>query len=194
VLVRAGRRADTVGVLVAPRVVARCAALVGVACLALPGCTGGPSGPSGQVGTSGSSRPGASARPAARGLAGCGGTPITRGTGPRWAAGGAPTLPYAVSRNGDVVGYLFGYPLSVHRRTRSNKVLWVVRLPRDGHPLVVSGHPRGAAAPAVRVSFPANSSPGEIYPSIIDVPRAGCWQFTLAWGAHVDYIALPYRA
>jgi hypothetical protein len=28
---------------------------------------------------------------------------------------------------------------------------------------------------------PANSSPGEIYPSILDAPTAGCWHVTAEW-------------
>jgi hypothetical protein len=163
--------ADTVRVLASTGLATRCAAVAGAACLSLAACTAATSG-----------------RPQ---LAGCGATAITTGKPPAWAAGNAPTLPHAVSEAGNVVGILFGYPLTVHRRSRSNKVLWVVRQPRDGNPLVITAH---AGTASVHVSFPADSSPGEIYPSIVDVPRAGCWRFTLAWGPHVDHIDLPYRA
>ena len=44
----------------------------------------------------------------------------------------------------------------------------------------------------VTVVQPANSGPGEIYPSIVDVPTAGCWVLNLAWGAHRAALALPY--
>jgi hypothetical protein len=39
-----------------------------------------------------------------------------------------------------------------------------------------------------------NSGPGEIYPSIIDVPEAGCWHFALAWNGHRSVVALAYRS
>lgn len=31
-------------------------------------------------------------------------------------------------------------------------------------------------------------------PSIIDMPTAGCWQFTLRWSGHTDTVDLPYAA
>ena len=40
----------------------------------------------------------------------------------------------------------------------------------------------------------ADSSPGEIYPSIVDVPSPGCWHFTLSWAGHHDEIDLLYVA
>ena len=47
-------------------------------------------------------------------------------------------------------------------------------------------------APAVELREPANSGPGEIYPSFVDVPLPGCWTFTLRWHGHTDTIDLPY--
>ena len=73
-----------------------------------------------------------------------------------------------------------------------NKILWITRLPRNGQPLRIAAHPERAMGPTIRSSWSADSSPGEIYPSIVDVPTPGCWRFSLAWGPHSDRIDLRY--
>jgi hypothetical protein len=94
-----------------------------------------------------------------------------------------------------VAAILFSYPLRAGNPTgRRNKILWIVKQPRNGSPLRIVAHPLGSARPVVRLAFPANSSPGEIYPSYVDVPSAGCWRLTLRWAGHVDRIALRYLA
>jgi hypothetical protein len=45
----------------------------------------------------------------------------------------------------------------------------------------------------VREVQAANSGPGEIYPSIVDVPQAGCWHFDLSWSGHKASVELLYR-
>lgn len=66
----------------------------------------------------------------------------------------------------------------------SNKILWIVRFPRDGHSLEITSRLAGDPSQVVRISRPADSSPGEIYPSAVDLPRPGCWRLQLAWGSH----------
>jgi hypothetical protein len=101
---------------------------------------------------------------------------------------------YAVSAGGNVVGVLFGYRLRAGRpENPANKILWIVRQPRRGQPLHIRAQPVGFSARDVSMSWPANSSPGEIYPSIDNVPLAGCWRFTLRWAGHTDLVALRYR-
>jgi hypothetical protein len=120
------------------------------------------------------------------------------GTPPVWveSAGGHnnPTgLPFIVDNSNTVAGFIFGYPLRAgHPENPANKILWVVRLPRGGSDLRISAHPLGAATPMVTVVQAADSGPGEIYPSIVDVPTAGCWVLDLAWGPHRAALALPY--
>ena len=46
--------------------------------------------------------------------------------------------------------------------------------------------------PAIHVIQPDNSSPGNIYPSIVDVPTAGCWQFDLRWASSHTQAELMY--
>ena len=131
---------------------------------------------------------------------GCGSTAVVRGGIPAWleTAGGHnnPTgLRYVIGHPPLVAGFLFSDPLRAgHPENPSNKVLWVVRTPRDGSSLTIDGHPLGATEPRVHLAQPANSGPGEIYPSIVDVPTAGCWQFDLRW-AHSDaQVELNYIA
>jgi hypothetical protein len=120
---------------------------------------------------------------------------VYRGGLPAWTATARPPSfePYALSLHGDVAAILFGHPFRAgHPTDPTNKILWIVRLPRDGHPLLIGAHPERAMNPTVRSSWSDNSSPGEIYPSIVDVPTAGCWRLMLRWGAHSDQIDLPY--
>jgi hypothetical protein len=129
---------------------------------------------------------------------GCGATPVYQGAIPTWlevAAGhNAPRgLPYVVADPPLAAGFLFGAPLRAGYPTNpADKVLWVVRLPRAGAPLQIEGHLLGATAPTVHLVQPANSGPGEIYPSIVDVPTAGCWRFTLRWGSASATVHLLY--
>jgi hypothetical protein len=88
-------------------------------------------------------------------------------------------------------GFLFGYPLKAGR-PEGNKILWVVGLPRNGSSLDVTGHPLNAVSPSIHLTFPANSNPGEIYPSGVNVPKPGCWRFDLAWDGHKTSIDLKY--
>ena len=83
--------------------------------------------------------------------------------------------------------------MQANRQDQGNKILWVVSKPRNGWPLDVTGHPAGAAAPVVRDSFPDNAGPGEIYPSGINVPTSGCWDFDLRWAGNHAAIALEFN-
>lgn len=132
--------------------------------------------------------------------AGCGTTRVAQGPVPAWTAPAfsdsssrTPPWPHAVSARGNVVAILFGYPLRAgHPTNPANKILWITRLPRRGSPLTIKARPLRSAAPVVSLSAPADSSPGEIYPSYVNVPSAGCWQLSLRWAGHTDSIDLRY--
>ena len=103
-------------------------------------------------------------------------------------------MPYVVSDDGGVVGFIFGYPLrSGHPTERANKILRVVRLPRNGQPLTIIARPTGTSGPVVSTMQPANSGPGEIYPTIVDVPDAGCWDLNLEWDSHTATLRLHFN-
>lgn len=125
---------------------------------------------------------------------GCGPRPLLSGDVPSWTgSANPPALIYVLGRHQQVAGFLFGFPLMAgHPEPFTDKILWVVRSDRHGAPLRLTGHPLNAAAPVVRSSWPANSSPGNIYPSDIEVPAPGCWRFTLAWHRHTDTVDLWY--
>jgi hypothetical protein len=113
-------------------------------------------------------------------------TPLATGPLPDWAAPAkAPDLPHALGSKGMIVGAVFVTPRSPQDPAAGTKILWISRVPRDGAPLRITATPLGLEAPLVRIMQPANSGPGEIYPSIVEVPFAGCW--------HVDLTYLPGR-
>jgi hypothetical protein len=145
-------------------------------------------------GTSGSSH--------SRAASACAPAPIEHGAPPSWSAAAWSSsspdfrVPYALA-SGDTAGaFFFADPLRAgHPENPSNKVLWIVDAPRNGHPLRIVAR-RPDSSQTVRMQFPADSGPGEIYPSGVDLPSAGCWKLSLAWGAHrasIDVEVAPPR-
>jgi hypothetical protein len=139
--------------------------------------------------------------PDARAVAGgCGATVAYRGAIPAWlieaAGNNAPDgLPYVVAAPAMAAGFIFGNPLRAgHPADPANKILWVVRTPRDGAALQITVRPVAAAAPVLHQEVPANSGPGEIYPSVVDVPTAGCWHLALRWRTGAADLDLRYVA
>lgn len=107
---------------------------------------------------------------------GCGTTRLYRGAVPAWTApafsdsSGSLAAPYALADDGNAVAVLFAYPLRAgHPTDPANKVLWIMRLPRHGSPLTIQARPLHGSRPTPRTSWPADSSPGEIYPSYVNV-------------------------
>jgi hypothetical protein len=147
--------------------------------------------------SAGTSSPTSNPSPAPTVVAGgCGSTPILEGVVPAWIAnvGVNDRAQYVLTSPPTAAGVLFVQPLkSGHPTNPSNKILWVVNLPRNGSALAITGHPVAAATPIVAQTQPADSGPGEIYPSIIDVPHSGCWQFDLAWAGHKASVELLYQ-
>lgn len=127
---------------------------------------------------------------------GCGFTPILTGGLPAWLqnVGARNGALYVLASPPQAAGLLFVQPLRAgHPQNPANKILWVVHLPRNGHALQIVGHPVGAAAPAIEQTEPSDSTSVEVYPSIVDVPQAGCWHFDLAWAGHKASAELLYQ-
>lgn len=175
---------------VASLVIAACAVLI-TACSASHAPLTAGTGTPAQAGRPASPPP---VQGAAHASGGCGATPLHLGSAPRWASSAnPPPIRYALAERGQAAGFLFGYPLMAgNPQPYSDKILWIVASPRGGMPLQLTGHPLHAARPVVSSTWPADSSPGEIYPSDIEVPAPGCWQFTLSWNGHADTIDLWY--
>ena len=121
-------------------------------------------------------------------------TRIETGPLPQWARGGfsddGSGTPHVSSKKGDMVGVLFGSPLSAPPADdHSNKILWVskppVTMPSD-FTIVAS-----LAGTGETYRPKVDSAPG---PSTVDLPRAGCWRLTLSWSGHVDTMDLTYSS
>jgi hypothetical protein len=128
-------------------------------------------------------------------------TPIHHGAPPTWTAAAwsdsSPgfTVPYALASRNAAAAFLFSGALRAgHPTNPANKVLWVVRFPRDGHPLEITARLSTDPSQVVRISRPADSSPGEIYPSYVDLPTAGCWRLELAWDTHRASVEVQVRS
>jgi len=165
---------------------------------ALAGCTSSAAGP--QPNRSLAVTPPAS--PAAppssspvTGPAGCGSIYPAGSARPAWvqsAGSGLDGLTWVLSSEQNMVGMLFGAPLRAGSRDdgRSNKILWISREPRNGSALKITGTTdKGDSMSALQA---ADASPGEIYPSIVNVPAPGCWHLNLAWGRNTATVDLYY--
>jgi hypothetical protein len=118
---------------------------------------------------------------------------VLRAPLPAWArAGFSPpgqTAIHVQGISGDIVGVLFGWPLtSPPPRDRQNKILWVARVSAGGEPLRITARLVNSDLAVVRQ---VQGGPG---PSVIDLPAAGCWRFELTWSGHSDQLYIPYQA
>jgi hypothetical protein len=88
-----------------------------------------------------------------------------------------------------MVAILFANPLSAPpAKDHNNKILWVSTLPGDpAAPFRIDAVLAGTDTRVRREVAPA---PG---PSIVDLPKPGCWHVTLHWGSNTDTIDLVYR-
>jgi hypothetical protein len=177
--------------------VRRTTAVACLAILAAAGCTEARDAPSAAPSTTAPSSPrpvppvAASAVPG-----GCGTTPILLGAQPDWSASAGVPGPsrYVRSHEENLIGVLFGDLLRVPSPPGgpNNKILWISREPRDGQPLHLTLSPMAGGGQPVTLTEPANSSPGEIYPSIVDVAAPGCWSVTAEWNGHRATLELGY--
>jgi len=112
---------------------------------------------------------------------------------PAWARTGfsddGSGIPHVFGSSGRILGVLFGNPLTAPPRPdRANKILWVSRLPvTAGDPLRITARLDGTAETESRE---VTGGPG---PSIIDLPRPGCWRLTLDWSGHTETMDLTYE-
>jgi hypothetical protein len=123
----------------------------------------------------------------------CGET-VTTDALPTWArtgfSGDGSGNPHVFGKSGDILGVIFGAPLKAPPAPdRGNKILWVSRAPlTTGSDLLITAKLDGADDTVERK---VTGGPG---PSIIDLPKAGCWRLTLAWSGHTDTMDLTYSS
>ena len=125
---------------------------------------------------------------------------VVYGPLPTWARSGfsppSMAMPHVLGSRGDIVAVLWAQHDPLVTPTppnRANKILWVSKLPLSvGSSLEITARQLigGTAVGAVQRRTVAGG-PG---PSLIDMPTAGCWQFTLRWSGHTDTVDLPYAA
>ncbi|PWR04946.1 hypothetical protein DKT68_29505 [Micromonospora acroterricola] len=126
---------------------------------------------------------------------GCG-SPVGTGSLPDWAdAGfsGDARVPHVFGAKGDIVAVLFAHPLAQVRQNGSNnKILWVSRpasTPSDSTSPATLAITATLDGTDTRVTREVAGGPG---PSIIDMPRAGCWHLELRWSGRTDTMDLVY--
>ena len=127
---------------------------------------------------------------------------VRRDVLPEWARAGfsdpSPSgIPYVLGAAGDILGVIFGYPLTAPPPStgRANKILWTAN-PAAGP------DPDGTASNDLQIEARLAGTdevvrrevPGGPGPSIIDLPRPGCWQLMLTWANHTDTLDLRYEA
>jgi hypothetical protein len=114
---------------------------------------------------------------------------------PAWARSGFTppdlAMPHVMGAAGNIVAILWAPRDALHApplQDRTNKILWVSRIPAAAPNLVIKATLAGSARTAT-VSVPGG--PG---PSIIDLPASGCWTLHLSWSGHTDELKLRYAA
>jgi hypothetical protein len=126
---------------------------------------------------------------------GCAGQPPVSPL-PVWARSGFRpadlAMPHVTGEAGNIVAILWATRDALHSpslQDRSNKILWVSRIPLVApNPLVIKATLADSARTAT-VSVPGG--PG---PSIINLPAPGCWTLHLSWSGHIDELKLRYVA
>jgi hypothetical protein len=172
------------------------AALLVAACTSTGYSSARPQPPAARAGAAqpGTAQPGmAQAGPAASN--GCAGQPPVSPL-PVWAQSGfSPpdrAMPHVMGEAGNIVAILWADRDALHSpalQDRSNKILWVSRIPFAAtNPLVITATLAGGTR-TVTLSVPGG--PG---PSTIDLPAPGCWTFHLSWSRHTDELKLRYVA
>jgi hypothetical protein len=124
----------------------------------------------------------------------CAPAPIRKSNAPSWAEGVPPGLPYAVAKGAKIAGFFFTHPLRAgHPTNPENKVLWVAAAGPVARTLKITARLAGTERPAVHFTFPAASGGGIAFPSLIDLPSAGCWHLVLNWHARAADINIQVR-
>ena len=114
---------------------------------------------------------------------------------PVWARSGFTppdlAMPHVMGAAGDIVAILWAPRDALHApplQNRTNKILWVSRIPLAASDLVI----KATLADSTRTA--TVSVPGGPGPSIIDLPAPGCWTLRLTWAGHTDELKLRYVA
>ncbi|GAV42540.1 hypothetical protein [Streptomyces acidiscabies] len=117
---------------------------------------------------------------------------------PSWARkdfpqGGAQR--HMVGEKGEIAAVLFGFPYHAPAaKGRENKILWV---PKDSEGAADMGPDDKLtikASLAGTNEVVTRSIAGGPGPSLVDMPKPGCWKFSLSWPGHSDSLDVEYLA
>ena len=108
---------------------------------------------------------------------------------PAWARAGfdPPTDPVShwVGDEQAIVAVPFGWPLRDRQpQGRDNKILWIARSGQGPLSIVAVEQRTGES-----VTQELPQGPG---PSVVTMPRPGCWRFTLRWADQHDELLVRY--
>jgi hypothetical protein len=122
--------------------------------------------------------------------------PATRARESRPCAGGVQRQ--LVGMRHTIIGHSFTWPEPLRfppLPDRHNKILWELRgtgHSADSADLRITASLNGSQM-VVQRRVDGHVTPGPFRPSIIDLPKPGCWTFSLAWGAVRDTVSVRYR-
>lgn len=108
---------------------------------------------------------------------------------PPWARAGFNNpegpVPHLAGTRRRIVAVPFGWPLRVHQPAgRDNKILWIAKAPTGPLHIVATEQSSGETA-----TRELRDGPG---PSIVDMPKAGCWRLVLSWADQHDELFIRY--
>jgi hypothetical protein len=111
---------------------------------------------------------------------------------PGWARtgfrGDGAGVPHVLSEHSGLVAVLFDYPpVASADPDVGNKILWVSRLSQQPmRPLRIEAALNGTKISVIR------EIPGGAGPSMVNLPKAGCWHLALSWSGHTDVMTLKF--
>jgi hypothetical protein len=92
------------------------------------------------------------------------------------------------SEHGDLIAVLFNYPpVASTDPNVANKILWVSHLQQQPmRPLRIEAALDGTKTSVIR------EIAGGAGPSMVNLPKAGCWHLLLSWSGHTDGMTLKF--
>jgi len=116
---------------------------------------------------------------------------------PVWARAGfseaRPRMRYELGASGRIAAIPFGVLNSPPAADHTNKILWVSRVSTrpESSLRILAQRMTGTRRDGAPVMRAVRGGPG---PSIINLPRPGCWRLSLRWSGWTDQLDLQYNS
>lgn len=121
---------------------------------------------------------------------------VEQGPLPVWARKGflrGESQRHMIGDKGEIAAVLFGYPYHAPAAEgRANKILWVAKDAQGAADLGPDDRLTIKARLAGTNEVATRSVAGGPGPSDIDMPKPGCWTFSLSWPGHSDSLDVEY--